>query len=67
MLWRAIAGVVLCTVGAVWIAQGSGAVHGSFMTGHSQYTALGVVTAVIGVGLLVWAFIVRRATDHRAS
>ena len=55
---RAGIGVVLCLVGAVWIAQGSGAMHGSMMTGHGQYTALGVV-AVIG-GLVLISLAVRR-------
>ena len=51
-------GVVLCLVGAVWIAHGSGAMHGSMMTGHGQYTVLGVV-AVIG-GIILIALSVRR-------
>jgi len=58
--WRAIVGVVLCAVGSLWIAQGSGAVKGSVMSGHSQYTGLGVVLVVLGLGLLVWAWLVRR-------
>ena len=58
-MWiRAGIGVVLCLVGAVWIAQGSGAMHGSMMTGHGQYTVLGVV-AVIG-GIILIALSVRR-------
>lgn len=68
MWWRAILGVVLCAVGAVWIAQGSGAVHGSMMTGHSQYAGLGALLVVIGVGLLVWAWMVRRGrTAHHST
>jgi hypothetical protein len=57
-MWiRAGIGVVLCLVGAVWIAQGSGAMHGSMMTGHGQYAALGVVAVIGGlvlIGLSVW-------------
>jgi membrane protein YdbS with pleckstrin-like domain len=45
-------GVVLCLVGAVWIAQGSGAMHGSMMTGHGQYAALGVVVVIGGLVLI---------------
>ena len=38
------------------------------MTGHSQYTGLGVLLVVIGLGLLVWAWMVRRqSADHGAS
>jgi len=55
-MWiRAGIGVVLCLVGAVWIAQGSGAMHGSMMTGHGQYTALGVVAVIGGLVLIGWS------------
>ena len=61
-MWtRGIAGIVLCLVGAVWIAQGTGALGGSVMSGKGQYTALGVVVVAIGLSLLVWAALVRRA------
>jgi predicted MFS family arabinose efflux permease len=59
---------VLCLIGAVWIGQGIGTVHGSSMTGHSQYAALGAVLAAVGVALLVWAWIIRRHhPSHRAE
>lgn len=53
--WRALIGVVAIAVGSVWIGQGVGAVHGSFMTGHSQYTGLGIVLVVIGLATVGWA------------
>jgi uncharacterized membrane protein HdeD (DUF308 family) len=60
-MWaRGIAGLVLCVIGVVWFLQGVGVLHGSFMTGHSQYAVLGVVAAVAGVALLKWAARVRR-------
>lgn len=59
-LWvRGVLGIVLIVIGGVWIAQGSGKMHGSAMTGHSQYTGLGVVVVVVGLGLLVWAWRLR--------
>jgi Na+/melibiose symporter-like transporter len=61
---RGIAGIVLCALGAVWIAQGSGAMHGSGMTGHAQFALLGGVAIVIGVALLVWAARSRRRHGH---
>jgi hypothetical protein len=61
---RGIAGVVLCALGAVWIAQGSGAMHGSGMSGHGQFTALGGVAVVLGLALLVWAARRRRRHAH---
>src|SRR5437870_5543270 len=34
-MWlRVVVGVVLCLVGVVWIGQGVGLIHGSFMTGE---------------------------------
>jgi protein-S-isoprenylcysteine O-methyltransferase Ste14 len=57
---RGIAGVVVCLVGVVWIAQGAGAMHGSSMSGHGQFAILGVVAFIVGVALLVWADRVRR-------
>jgi hypothetical protein len=62
-MWtRGIAGIVLCLVGLVWIGQGTNALSGSkLMSGHGQYTALGIIVLVIGVALLAWAVRVRRA------
>jgi hypothetical protein len=59
MLVRGIGGIVLLVLGAVWIAQGTGAMSGSAMSGHGQYALLGVVVALIGLFLLVQAWRVR--------
>ena len=59
MWWRAAVGLVALVVGGIWIGQGVGAVHGSFMTGHSQYTGLGVVLGLGGLGMLAWSLRVR--------
>jgi hypothetical protein len=62
-MWiRVAAGVVLCLVGVVWIAQGFGAMHGSMMTGHRQYAALGGLAVLIGIVLLGWSLRGRRGT-----
>jgi protein-S-isoprenylcysteine O-methyltransferase Ste14 len=59
-MWtRAIAGVVLCLVGAVWIAQGTNVLHGSGMSGHGQWAVIGVVVALVGLVLLAWAWRIR--------
>ena len=61
MMWiRAAAGVALCALGGVWIAQGSDAMHGSMMTGHGRYTALGGLAVLIGVALIGWSLLVMR-------
>jgi hypothetical protein len=65
MVWvRGIAGVVLCALGAVWIAQGSGAMHGSGMSGHGQFVVVGGLAAVLGLALLGWAARIRRRHAH---
>jgi NO-binding membrane sensor protein with MHYT domain len=56
---RGIAGVVFCALGALWIGQGSGAMHGSGMSGHTSFALLGVAAVVVGLALLVWAALIR--------
>ncbi|MER5916935.1 hypothetical protein ABT124_42925 [Streptomyces sp. NPDC001982] len=66
MLVRGIGGIILVVLGAVWIAQGTGAMGGSGMSGHGQYAVLGAVVALIGLFLLVQAWRVRsRDTSQR--
>lgn len=65
-MWiRGILGVVLCVAGIVWVAQGTGAMHGSMMSGHGQYAVLGAFSLAIGVASFVWAYALHRA--RRAS
>jgi formate-dependent nitrite reductase membrane component NrfD len=60
MVWiRGIAGVVFCALGALWVAQGSGAMNGSGMSGHSSFALLGGAAVIIGLALLVWAARIR--------
>jgi uncharacterized membrane protein HdeD (DUF308 family) len=59
-MWiRGIVGVVLCLAGAVWIAQGTNALHGSGMSGHGVWAVVGSFLIVIGIALLVWAWRIR--------
>ncbi len=53
MRTRRIIGIVLVATGGVWIAQGSGALHGSFMTGEGMWTVIGVIAVLFGFALLV--------------
>lgn len=57
----------MCLIGALWIAQGTDAVHGSSMSGHSSYTALGVVIVLIGLALLGWAWRIRAGRLRRSQ
>jgi hypothetical protein len=60
-MWiRGLLGAVCVVVGGVWIAQGTGALRGSMMTGHGQYTLLGAVVVVVGLALLGLALRARR-------
>jgi hypothetical protein len=64
-MWvRGIAGVVLCALGALWIAQGSGTMHGGGMSGHSSFAVLGGVVVIVGLALLVWAALIRRRRTY---
>jgi uncharacterized membrane protein HdeD (DUF308 family) len=59
-MWtRGIVGVAFCLIGAVWIAQGTNAMHGSGMSGHGQWTVIGAVFVVIGLAALAWGWRVR--------
>jgi protein-S-isoprenylcysteine O-methyltransferase Ste14 len=51
-----VVGVVLVLVGAVFTGQGTNLIHGSSMSGHGGYAALGVVLLVIGLALLAWTW-----------
>jgi hypothetical protein len=53
-----------CAVGAVWIAQGSGAMHGSGMSGHAPFALLGRAAVIVGLALLVWAALIRRRRTY---
>ena len=48
-LVRRIIGMVLVVVGGVWIAQGTGALGGSFMTGEGFWTFIGVICVLLGI------------------
>jgi uncharacterized membrane protein HdeD (DUF308 family) len=61
---RGIIGVVLVVVGGVWIAQGTGVLGGSFMSGEAVWSVIGVIVALFGVALVIGA-LRRRADDER--
>ncbi len=48
-------GAILILAGIVWILQGVNVLAGSFMSGHLQYTGLGIIAALVGIGVLIWA------------
>jgi hypothetical protein len=52
-------GVLLCLTGAVWIAQGTNALHGSGMSGHGIWAIVGGAAIVVGGALIFWAWRLR--------
>jgi uncharacterized membrane protein HdeD (DUF308 family) len=60
-MWvRGIVGLIFTLTGVVWILQGTNVVHGSFMSGDDLYTVLGAAVLLIGLGLLQWAWRIRK-------
>ncbi len=50
-----IVGVLLILIGIVWILQGVNVLAGSMMSGHIQYSIIGLVVAILGALALFWA------------
>ncbi|HEY7782273.1 MAG TPA: hypothetical protein VIC85_18930 [Ktedonobacterales bacterium] len=48
-----IIGILAIAFGLLWTLQGLNIVRGGFMSGHIQYTVLGVVVGIIGIVLVV--------------
>lgn len=65
-MWsRGVIGVVLCLVGLVWIGQGTDVISNSkLMSGHGQYTLLGIVVLAAGLVLVAWAIQIQRRPDR---
>ncbi|MGO9195535.1 MAG: hypothetical protein ACLQK4_00215 [Acidimicrobiales bacterium] len=64
LMLRGIVGVLLCLVGVIWIGQGIGAIHGSFMTGRPIWAAVGCPCLIAGIAVLARASALRR---HRTE
>jgi hypothetical protein len=47
-----VLGVLFLLTGVVWILQGVNILPGSFMTGQMKWAYAGIVTALVGGGLL---------------
>ncbi len=46
-----IPGVLLLLVGLIWVLQGSGVIGGSIMSGQKLWLGIGIVVAIVGLGL----------------
>jgi lysozyme family protein len=47
-----IVAIVLVLIGGLWILQGTNIIASGFMAGRLEYALLGIVVAVVGIGLL---------------
>ncbi len=65
MRWYGLVGAVLVLVGAVWLLQGIGLLHGSVMTGQLLWVIVGAVALVLGA-VLLYLSSARRGTARRA-
>jgi len=52
-------GILLVLVGVVWILQGINILPGSFMTGQIRWAINGAISALVGAGLLAFAWLRR--------
>jgi hypothetical protein len=48
-----VVGAIGVVVGAVWTGQGAGWIAGSFMTGSRFWLIVGIIVAIIGLGLVI--------------
>jgi hypothetical protein len=56
MKWiLSIFAVLLILIGLVWMLQGVNVLMGSVMSGHFQYTFIGLVVVAIGIVILISA------------
>ncbi|HKO33487.1 MAG TPA: hypothetical protein VJY85_07055 [Candidatus Limnocylindria bacterium] len=50
-----IVGLLAILAGAIWTLQGVGLIPGSFMSSNLTWVIVGLVTALIGLGLVAWS------------
>jgi len=50
---RVVIAALLFSLGAVWIGQGVGMIHGSLMTGEAIWAVIGAVVILFGLSI-VW-------------
>ncbi len=54
-----VVGIICLLVGVLWVLQGANIVGGSFMSGQSRWSIIGVVVGLVGLGVLYWVNIPR--------
>ena len=57
-----IVGILILVVGIVWALQGINVLHGSQMSGHRRWIAIGGVLGIAGIVLVIVGARMKRAT-----
>ena len=60
-----VVGLIMITIGGIWVLQGGGVLPGSFMSGQTTWLLIGLVAMVAGVGLLIFGARPRRPRSGR--
>jgi hypothetical protein len=50
-----IVGLLTILAGTVWTLQGAGVIPGSFMSSNLAWVIIGLVTVVVGLGVVAWS------------
>ena len=50
---QVVIAIILLIVGIVWVGQGVGVIHGSFMTGEAVWAVIGAALVVVGAFLVL--------------
>ena len=56
-----VIGVIMVAAGVVWTLQGFNVLGGSFMSGQRGYAILGLVVGVVGLALVAFGVLRKRA------
>ena len=62
-----ILGVVLVLIGVVWFFQGINILLGSFMSGNSLYSVLGIILVVAGIIILAFSNRPRKSIQDKGD
>ena len=62
-----ILGGVMVLIGVVWFFQGINILLGSFMSGNSLYTVLGIILTVVGIIILAFTDRPRKSTQDEGD
>jgi hypothetical protein len=65
MRTRVVIAIALFVIGVVWVGQGIGLIHGSFMTGKAVWAIIGAIAILFAFSLLQSVQRERRRNTHQ--